>query len=279
MSLVAEFDEQQRNFILSIEAARSSLQDASQPPTTINVDHMKQLISDHQRHLNEASTALPAHSVRTYQAVIDEWRAIVQDITASLQPKKKFAFKSRGTAPRAAAVSEPPVLRTSEEPSGQVETKDVVDDRPGSLTIDGTDVGTITAVDTSTHPSLLDSSIITLKSLSEVTIDLRKTSRYVSVTLVDLQGCTVQTGDASSSLFISNCTVCKIEGEAQQIRIHTSHDCDVKYVCRAAQPVIEKCSRMRFLNLKSSSQTAEKTVVDDFSDLSGSGRNWSVLTS
>ncbi|CCG83990.1 protein of unknown function [Taphrina deformans PYCC 5710] len=265
MTTVAEFH---RDFATFHQQVSNLLQDRE---STLDDGDIASRLSAQQRALTENAGALPAYDIRRYQSSLDELSRLLSTRRTEAKPKAKFSFKSRR--------SEAPKLPRPRDPTKieEASTLPRLPEPPGSLTINGETAQT-SRLNTETHPSLLHNSTITIASFTDSEIDLSRSELYTSVTLRNLTRCSIKAGSSTSSLFIDSCKSCQIIGEAQQFRIHTCSDCQVKYVCRTGRPVIEDCKNMQFGNEnKNGAGQRMITVVDDFSDLSGDGRNWSVI--
>lgn len=66
-----------------------------------------------------------------------------------------------------------------------------------------------------------------------------------SIQIKNLQACILVVGPCHRSILIDQCTQCEFALACQQLRIHTSTECDF-YVHITAQPIIEDCTNLRF---------------------------------
>lgn len=66
-----------------------------------------------------------------------------------------------------------------------------------------------------------------------------------SLQIKNLHACILIVGPCSRSILIDQCSQCEFALACQQLRIHTSHECDF-YVHITAQPIIEDCQQLRF---------------------------------
>jgi hypothetical protein len=66
-----------------------------------------------------------------------------------------------------------------------------------------------------------------------------------SVQIKNLHGCIIIVGPCSRSVFIDECHQCEFAVACEQLRVHTSDECDF-YVHITAQPIIEDCHHCRF---------------------------------
>jgi hypothetical protein len=66
-----------------------------------------------------------------------------------------------------------------------------------------------------------------------------------SLQIKNLHACILIVGPCSRSILIDQCQQCEFALACQQLRIHTSNECDF-YVHITAQPIIEDCHNLRF---------------------------------
>ncbi|CAF2661032.1 unnamed protein product [Rotaria sp. Silwood2] len=66
-----------------------------------------------------------------------------------------------------------------------------------------------------------------------------------SLQIKNLHACILIVGPCSRSILIDQCEQCEFALACQQLRIHTSNECDF-YVHITAQPIIEDCHNLRF---------------------------------
>ncbi len=66
-----------------------------------------------------------------------------------------------------------------------------------------------------------------------------------SLQIKNLHGCVIIVGPCSKSVDIDECHQCEFAVACQQLRVHTSDECDF-YVHITAQPVLEDCHHCRF---------------------------------
>lgn len=269
------FDKQFQNFADYIKASLQALQN-----TTDNnlLKAATEHITDQQRVLNESSASLPAYDVRRYQSAIQNFSEEVEKSRLKYAPKPKFSFKGRKNNSR--PLQDDNAQKVQEvKPTTVLERESEILELPGSLVIQGNSLS-VPCIDVKTHPTLLDSSTVTVVDISDCKIDLSKSDSYTSVTLRNISSCIINAGSSTSSVFIENCADCHVSGEAQQFRLHSSTGCTLQYKCRTGKPVIESCSKMKFRNtMLDDTGAPQETVVDDFSDLSGSRRNWQAIPS
>ena len=216
-------------------------------------EEIEEKIAQQQRELNEATGSLPSYEIRKYQLRID---ALQTQLQAKKPEPKKFLFKRKTGHVKPDVNVQPEQDDIPAEADLLLEVSDTLVISEGTL------------INTTTHPSLIETATVTLLDLRDADIDLSRGKPYTSVTLRGLHGCTINTYKSTSSVFIDACEDCNITVSAQQTRIHATHRSKVTYKCNG-NPIIESSSCLKFINLEGVAQ------VDDFSDLSGTRKNWS----
>lgn len=87
-----------------------------------------------------------------------------------------------------------------------------------------------------------------------------------SLHIKNLHGCVIVVGPCSKSVDIDECHQCEFALACQQLRVHTSDECDF-YVHISAQPIIEDCHHCRFAPYNVEYKSKQKDIV-------GSGLTW-----
>ncbi|XP_059557638.1 tubulin-specific chaperone C [Myotis daubentonii] len=239
-----------------------------------------------QKLLNDSVLFLAAYEVRQAQEALAQLQAALADRRQQLQPKKRFAFKTRrkdaDLAPKA------------------------VDAAPGAAEAEGT---------LASPPSLIEEGAswlcgfsnlksqvlekraeelhqrdVLLTELSDCTIRLYGNPN--TLRLSKARRCTLLCGPVSTSVFLDDCSECVLAVACQQLRVHTTRDTRIflQVTCRA---IVEDCHGIRFApytwsypgidrDFESSGLDRSKnnwSDVDDFNWLARdvASPNWSVL--
>ncbi|KAG9484396.1 tubulin-specific chaperone C [Eleutherodactylus coqui] len=230
-----------------------------------------------QKLVNDSMMFLPPYDLRQAQDHLARLQAALEAKRQELQPKKKFAFKSRKKeASASAATIEPPQgPRAKELPadpgaqcglqglSGQVLFMEADDIRQKDVQL-----------------SQLRDCTVTLPG-SPATLHMR-----------ELRGCKVLCGPVASSVFVDNCADCIFAFPCQQLRTHSSRDSRF-YLHVTSRAIIEDCRGLLFAPFTWSypgiQQDYERAgldqnrnnweTVDDFNWLAMDVRspNWSIL--
>lgn len=89
-----------------------------------------------------------------------------------------------------------------------------------------------------------------------------------SLHIKNLHSCVLIVGPCSKSVDIDECHQCEFALACQQLRVHTSDECDF-YVHITAQPILEDCHHCRFAPYNVEYQSKQKDIVQ-------SGLSWSI---
>ncbi|CAF1066353.1 unnamed protein product [Rotaria sordida] len=81
-----------------------------------------------------------------------------------------------------------------------------------------------------------------------------------SLHIKNLHGCVIIVGPCSRSVDIDKCHQCEFALACQQLRVHTSDECDF-YVHITAQPIIENCHNCRFAPYNVEYQSKQKDIA------------------
>jgi len=171
-----------------------------------------QLFGEIKKHLSDNLLILPTYEIAQAQKAVDILDSKISNAATSAKSKKKFSFKSKKTTITAPESSESNTSQQNQvlEPQGL----NVVDDSYSLVGLQQCDI------------YLCDNIMKALR-------------------ISDLSDCNIYCGAVQGSVLILNCRGCKFMLAAQQIRIHTSSNCDF-YVAVRSKPIIEQCHQVRF---------------------------------
>ncbi|KAG8584309.1 hypothetical protein GDO81_008770 [Engystomops pustulosus] len=184
-----------------------------------------------QKLLNDSMMFLPSYDIRQAQDQLLRLQGALEVRRQELQPKKKFAFKSRKKeAPTGAASdtvpSSAPANRAKETPSQP---------QCGLQGLSGQVLYM--------EPDEIRQNDVQLSQLRDCTVTLAGSPGTLHIR--DLSGCKVLCGPVASSVFVDNCTDCLFTFPCQQLRTHSTHDCRF-YLHVTSRAIIEDCSRLLF---------------------------------
>lgn len=295
-----------RHFQTSTKEIESQIFDLSsteQRQRNDAVDNILARIAQLNHEVKDASSYIPAYDQRSYGEAIKTLGVKLAEVRKGLEPKKKFAFKSRGKEQR---------KENGVEKNGSASTTtsaEVQSPASGALATNGTQGKEDSIRPTSNDPTSLT---ISNNQNSYIRLPISSTSNLSSATLSNLINCivnlhsdpnsrtqpavlkTVTIKNITSSLLLCN----EVIGPAHltnlsnsivvlashQTRIHNSHNCDI-YLLTPSRPIIEDCSNIRFAPLpKVFMREGEEgrlnlwDQVDDFQWLrKEASPNWKVL--
>ncbi|KAJ0049600.1 hypothetical protein Pint_16659 [Pistacia integerrima] len=226
----------------------------------------------------ENSYSLPSYEVRSSLKTISDLKQNLENLSAQLIPKKKFAFKNKPTKTQTQirqndVISEPNETKpTSNFPvrespgfrdkQNQVLFRDFKGSEIGEFTLAGLD-----------------------------SCEVRLLGCVNALFVNKLKGCKIYAGPVTGSILIEEVEDCVLVLASHQIRIHFAKSCDF-YLRVRSRPIIEDCNGIRFgpyclkyegieEDLEAaglSEETGNWGNVDDFKWLRAvQSPNWSVL--
>ncbi|XP_075719385.1 tubulin-specific chaperone C [Rhinoderma darwinii] len=185
-----------------------------------------------QKLLNDSMMFLVSYDIRQAQDHITRLQAALETRREQLQPKKKFAFKTRKkettTAAAAASTDPPPVIRPKEM-SAQPAAQCGLQGLSGQLLFMGSEE--------------IQQKDVQLSQLRDCTITLPGSP--ATLHMRDLSGCKVLCGPVASSVFVDHCTDCLFTFPCQQLRTHSTKDSRF-YLHVTSRAIIEDCSGLLF---------------------------------
>ncbi|EPQ19952.1 Tubulin-specific chaperone C [Myotis brandtii] len=242
-----------------------------------------------QKLLNDSVLFLAAYEVRQAQEALAQLQAALADRRQQLQPKKRFAFKTR----RKDVVLAPKVVDAA--PGAAVAEGTLAS--PPSVTEEGALGSSWLCGFSNLKSQVLEKRAeelhqrdVLLTELSDCTIRLYGNPN--TLRLSKARRCTLLCGPVSTSVFLDDCSECVLAVACQQLRVHTTRDTRIflQVTCRA---IVEDCHGIRFApytwtypgidrDFESSGLDRSKnnwSDVDDFNWLARdmASPNWSVL--
>lgn len=242
-----------------------------------------------QKLLNDSVLFLAAYEVRQAQEALAQLQAALADRRQQLQPKKRFAFKTR----RKDAVLAPQVVDAA---PGAARAESILASPP-SLTEEGAAGSSWLCGFSNLKSQVLEKRAeelhqrdVLLTELSNCTIKLYGNPN--TLRLSKARGCTLLCGPVSTSVFLDDCSECVLAVACQQLRVHTTRDTRVflQVTCRA---IVEDCHGIQFApytwsypgidrDFESSGLDRSKNNWNDVDDFNWLARdmaspNWSVL--
>jgi len=226
-------------FSASKAAISNEINSLDQKPKDNVVDSMNDLserIQKLQKYLTDSIIFLPSYDIQQSQQAITKLKNDLSDKRTTLMPRKKFAFKSKKIVDKPNPSSQSiESTETKATKSGQTE------DLPTSVDSNERLSGQQSRIICKAAGTLSkDFSIAFLQFCTVYLCDKMEAMR-----INNLSNCNVYVGPVSTSIFIENCTNCCFGLASQQIRIHTSTNCDF-YLRVKSNPIIEDSNTVRF---------------------------------
>lgn len=179
-----------------------------------------------QNELTGATLFLSNYNVRSYQATLNELQNKIEATKEKLLAKKKFGFKSKIEATKTDAA-------VKAKPLSTVDT--MVQHMNWTFANRQNEEIELSA------PADVNGKDITVSTLENCC--LRIVGHPGSLQLSHLTNCIILCGPVQRSVFADNCTNCKLIFGCQQLRLHTSNDCDL-YMHVTCRAIIEDCQNI-----------------------------------
>lgn len=228
------FQETYKNRTLLIEERLSGLSLGTIEKTTLaqNIQMIFEDIQNLQNYLTSSTFFLSNYTVKVCQENIEELRSRTETIKNKLLSKKKFNFRTRidNASKIITTVDSAPKQSFTDQPTNKTvhcEINWTVSNRKNDeifLSADETNNKDITI-------SSLESCLIRIEGHPS------------SLQISNLRECVVFCGPISRSVFADNCTDCRFVFGCQQLRLHSSHYCDL-YMHVTCRAIIEDCDNI-----------------------------------
>lgn len=227
------FQETYRNRIFLIEEKLSGLSLETIDKTILaqNIQSIFEDIQNLQNYLTSSTFFLSNYTVKVCQENIEDLRSRTEAIKNKLLAKKKFNFRTRidKAAKSITTVDSAP--------------KQSIADHSSKKTVHSIDW---TVKDRKNDEILLKSDETNNKDITITSLEsclIRIEGHPSSLQISNLRECVVFCGPISRSVFADNCTDCKFVFGCQQLRLHTSHYCDL-YMHVTCRAIIEDCDNI-----------------------------------
>lgn len=236
-----------------------------------------------QKLLNDSMMFLPSYDIRQAQEAIAKLQEALEEKRQLLQPKKKFAFKSRKKDAPAGTVTQPHGAGTKQPPA----EKPLRSQEPAPALCGFQGLSSQVLFMEAAEIRQKD---MLLSDLRDCTVTLHGSP--ATLHLRNLHGCRVLCGPVLSSIFVDSCTGCLFAFPCQQLRTHSTTDCRF-YLHVTSKAIIEDCRDVHFAPFSWCYENIHKDYkvsglnlarnnwdqVDDFNWLvSGTqSPNWSII--
>lgn len=194
---------------------------------TRDIHKVQEDILNLQNYLTASTFFLSNYTIKSYQSILNDLNTRIEATKDTLLAKKKFNFRSKTDASASKSVStvDAPIKQTNTLSQDQFQW--TVQNRQNEEIILDTDQTNNNDITVSTLDSCL----------------LQITGHPSSLQLSHLANCVILCGPVSRSVFADNCTNCKFVFGCQQLRLHTSHHCDL-YMHVTCRAIIEDCNNI-----------------------------------
>ncbi|XP_036621723.1 tubulin-specific chaperone C [Trichosurus vulpecula] len=238
-----------------------------------------------QKLLNDAMLYLAPYDVRLGQEALARLQGVLVERRQELQPKKRFAFKSRR---KDAAAQDPSPAADAPQPP-QPPPPESLPPVPVQVP-PGSGFSNRESQTLQMRAEELRQRDILLTGLTDCTVRLYGNPNTLRLT--QARGCTVLCGPVSTSVFLEDCVGCVLAVACQQLRTHSTRDTRI-FLQVTSRAIVEDCSGVQFApyswsypgidqDFEGSGLDRNKNNwrdVDDFNWLARgvASPNWSVL--
>lgn len=211
----------------SIEVALNNVQSLKEAELPLHFDSIKKDLQDLQNFFASSSFFLKDFSIRKSQAIIQNLQTRSNELEKSFLPKKKFGFRNK------AALKKQEILKdnTADTVDSNIQSSNKIkwdtftcgftNHKNEKLILDGENVS-----GKDVHLSRLDNCVVVIKG-NPATMHLDNVLNTI-----------ILCGPVSSSIFMDNCNNCKMALACQQLRCHSSVNCNI-YLHVTSKAIIE----------------------------------------
>lgn len=250
-------------FLIEFETELQNLQNDLQQSKKINSsdeNQSKNSLNNHLERLNhlrsklaQNNELLPPYEMKRLQSKLDQSGETLNQVQQDLKPRSKFTFKKL------------PVLKPKPALPANGNDEEVVPKNASKLKMPSSEcTGNIVTVIVNKTNEIIEQTLITgneveLTDLTDCSITL--IGMASTLRILRCVTCDVKVGPVSRSIFVNDCSQCKLHLTCQQLRIHTTKDCDF-HVRVTSGAIIEHCNDLRFLQLKWTYSDYERHLME-----------------
>lgn len=228
------FQESFRANVTSIEDALANLKPSTDRiKLTQDIHKIHEDIQNLQNYLTASTFFLSNYTIKACQSILNDLKTQIEVTKDKLLAKKKFNFRSKtdaaSTSKNATTVVD--AAASKQQPSSSTQVNDAF-----QWTLQNRQNAEI----------VLDRDETNNKDITVSTLDsclLKIFGHPGLLQLSHLTNCVILCGPVSRSVFVDNCTNCKFVFGCQQMRVHTSHHCDL-YTHVTGRIIIEDCNNI-----------------------------------
>lgn len=227
-----------------------------------------QIISDYNQlksQVGESSRYLPSYNVKLVQEGLKQLWENIEESKAQLFPKKKFAFKK--------ASAEDQKAKTSVTEATSISADEV--DKPVTTTHETVALKgfkNAKSAKLQMQPEEANGCDLELSDLSDCLVEIFGAPSAVKIN--NLSDCRVFIGPVTTSIFVADCRNCQFRFACQQLRVHTSRDCQF-YLHLTSRGIIEDCKELVFGRLDWNYDGIDQHF--ELANLSSSTNHWNRI--
>lgn len=224
-------------------------------------DNIKREVNELQKHVATSSFFLKEFNMRKYLGIVQNLQSKCYELEDHYVPRKKFGFSKKK------------LPKSHSQKQGSLDESDGV----GKIDSNKWDEK-LFGFDSQENKFLLLENDelfqrdVALRNLKNCTIGLKGVMGTLHLT--NLDNCVVLSGPVTSSVFVDKCTNCKIVTACQQLRMHTSTNCDI-YLHVTSKGIVEDCSSIYMAPYNLYYQDLEKHF--NMSSLDRNSNHWDKL--
>jgi len=263
------------SILKELELLRNELENSRSNSVTGKIDELVARLSKLQALLNESTSILANYEIRKATANLQDLQESLKKARLNAEPKKRFAFTKLNPAAK-------PITISSSATNGiSTNGSDVTD---GHANVDSHSIPSAAAVvvkgrrnDQSIVLSFADCHGKDVLLLDCHSCTIRLLGVATTVHAKELIDCTIVSYPVSTSVFVERCQRSVYVVACQQLRMHTSVDCDL-YLHVTTRAIIEDCQRLRFAPYADAIGKGEN--VDELlekADLDKANNSWNLV--
>lgn len=226
------FQDTFRKHTIAIEDSLANLKpNTDRIKLTQDIHKIQEDMLNLQNYLTASTFFLSNYTIKACQAILNELTGRIDASKDTLLAKKKFNFRSKNDAVAAKNVSTVDGVTSKVPAASSSTTQDHI-----QWTVKDRQHEEIVLV-----PDETNNKDITVSTLDSCLLQI---SGYPSsLQLSNLTNCVILCGPVCRSVFADKCTNCKFVFGCQQLRLHTSHHCDL-YMHVTCRAIIEDCNNI-----------------------------------
>lgn len=228
------FQETFRTHVTTIEDGLTNLKPSTNKmKLTKDIHKIHEDIQNLQNYLTASTFFLSNYTIKACQTILNDLKGRIEATKDTLLAKKKFNFRKKAadaTTSTKTTVDGIPTKQStiaSSEPIQPDHYEWTVQNRQHEEII--------------LAPDEINNKDITVSTLDSCLLQIM--GYPSSIQLSHLTNCVILCGPVSRSVFADNCTNCKFIFGCQQLRLHTSHHCDL-YMHVTSRAIIEDCNNI-----------------------------------